>query len=85
MGLCLCTHASPQTTHVGARVPHRKRTPKPVYTDDVPEEVWSATTDAPAFSLDGMYTRGKVTRVWNGNTATIVLPHKGELLKFSCR
>ncbi|KAG1673713.1 hypothetical protein FOA52_010582 [Chlamydomonas sp. UWO 241] len=63
----------------------RQRTPKPVYTDEVPAEVWSATSDAPAFSLDGLYTRGKVIRVWNGNTATIVLPLKGELLKFSCR
>lgn len=48
-------------------------------------QMWSDTEDAPAFSLDGLYTKGKVVKVWNGNTVTMILPYKGELMKFSCR
>eukprot|EP00955_Chlamydomonas_euryale_P006832 72832-Chlamydomonas_euryale.AAC.7 len=48
-------------------------------------QMWNELTDAPPFSLDGLYTKGKVVKVWNGNTATIILPFKGELMKFSCR
>lgn len=44
-----------------------------------------AMTDAPIFTLEGLRTRCKVVKVYDGDTCTVILPVKGEMLKFNCR
>lgn len=41
--------------------------------------------DIPKFSFDGISTYAKVTRVYDGDTITIIFPFKNEFIKYSCR
>lgn len=41
--------------------------------------------NTPALTLDGMFTPARIVDCYDGDTATVVIPFKGDYYKFTCR
>lgn len=51
----------------------------------ITQSIENATDDVPFFSVAGLKTKGKVVKVYDGDTVHIVFPVMGQLFKWNCR